>query len=94
MMKTELNPTKEQLHLIDSVNLFYAKKMDEVMANGDREKMREAFEANAVEKDKAFKTILTDEQYKKWQEMEQRQREQRPGAGPGQGRPMRQNPNR
>ena len=81
MMKKELNPTKEQLKQIDSINLVYAKKMDELMTTGDRERSREAFQTNAQEKDKALKTILTNEQYVKFKEIEKQQQEQRPGPG-------------
>ena len=93
MMQKELNLTKEQLPKIDSINLFYAKKMNEMMANSDREQMRALMQTNAEQKDEALKGILTDEQYKKLKEIEQQQtrlgqRQGRPGP------PMRRNPNR
>ena len=40
MMQKELNLTKEQLPQIDSINLFYAKKLNEMMSNSDRERVR------------------------------------------------------
>ena len=77
MMKKELNLTAAQAHKVDSIALHYAQKLDGVMATGEREKMREAFQANTEEKDKAFKAILTDDQYKKYKELEQVQMGQR-----------------
>ena len=81
-MKKELNLTEVQIHKVDSISLVYAKKIDEVMASGDREKMRAAFESNTEEKEKAYKAILTDVQYKKFKELEQT-RPQGPGQRQG-----------
>ena len=78
MMKKELTLSETQTHKVDSVNLFFAKKLDEVMATGDREKMRAAFQTNAEEKEEALKAILTEEQFIKFKEMELRQQPQRP----------------
>ena len=91
MMKKELNLAEHQIPLVDSVNLCYAKKMDEVMVGGEREKMREARQTIAAEKEKALQTVLTKEQFLKLKELEKnrpgpgQRPDQRPGQRPGPG---------
>ena len=76
MMKNLLNPSEDLLCKIDSVNVHYAKKMDEVMRNGRREESRDDLRTLAEEKDAAIKVILSDEQYAKYKEDQRRRMSQ------------------
>jgi hypothetical protein len=75
--------TADQKVKIEAVNLDLSKKMDEVFRStqDDRDKMRSEMEKITAERDKEYKAILTDEQYKKYQD----NREQLQGRR-GQGR--------
>ena len=86
MLKKELNLTQTQTPKVDSIILFFAKKMDEIVSSGDRERMRSAFQTNEEEKGKALQPILSDAQYKKYKDLVEQQRQNRPGGG--------RNPNR
>lgn len=72
---------------------FYAslqKLRDEAEASGggfDRSKM----EPLRNQRDEKIKKVLTADEYKKWQELDQANRPQRGGPPPGQGQPPHQN---
>jgi len=63
-MTKELNLTKEQVVLVDSVNLLFAKVQQSYFqaVDGDWDKVREAMITLGKEKENAFSKILTEEQ--------------------------------
>ncbi|MDR1738574.1 MAG: DUF4890 domain-containing protein [Candidatus Symbiothrix sp.] len=69
-MKTELKLSDEQVVLVDSINVAYAKKQAELFQSSgdDREAMREKMMALNTEKNKAIEAVLTEEQVKKFKE--------------------------
>jgi Spy/CpxP family protein refolding chaperone len=69
-MKKELSLTETQIAPVDSINLLYAKKQQELFQNGgtDRDKRRQAIAELTTKKNEAFAKVLTKEQletYKK-----------------------------
>ena len=82
-MKTELSLTTEQVPKVEAINLKYAKLNYEKINTGTRRKLKGylAVRNNKIEKDKELKQVLTDDQYKKYEEMgkeiEEKVREQR-----------------
>jgi hypothetical protein len=60
--------TADQKVKIEAINLDLFKKMDDTFRNAqnDRDKMRSKMEEINTERDKQYKAILTDEQYKKY----------------------------
>jgi Spy/CpxP family protein refolding chaperone len=94
MMKKELNLTDVQVAKIDSAFAEMGKKMEasrsQAQGTEDRDKMREQMMAMREENDKALQKILTPDQYKKWQEIQEKMRSERrggPGGPGGQGAP-------
>ncbi|MDR1762617.1 MAG: DUF4890 domain-containing protein [Dysgonamonadaceae bacterium] len=86
-MTKELNLTDAQIAPVDSVNLLYAKKQQELFKpDGDREAMREAMQTINAEKEAAFAKILTEEQFKTYKE---KSREMFGRRGNGENRPPR-----
>lgn len=82
-----LTLSDDQKTKIQTINLELAKKMDEQMGNrGDREAMRAKMQEMDTERTKKYKEVLTDEQFKKYEE-DRKKREQemqnRRGSGPG-----------
>jgi Spy/CpxP family protein refolding chaperone len=65
-----LELTDEQTKKVQTINLDLAKKMDEAFRNNsdDREAMRGKMQEIDTERDKKYKEILTDDQFKKYQE--------------------------
>ena len=63
-MTKELNLTKEQVVLVDSVNLLFAKVQQSYFqaVDGDWDKVREAMVTLGKEKENALSKILTEEQ--------------------------------
>jgi Spy/CpxP family protein refolding chaperone len=63
-----VNLTADQKGKIEAINLDLSKKMDDAFRNaqGDRDAMRSKMEEITTERDKQYKAILTDEQYKKY----------------------------
>lgn len=83
MMKKELKLNADQEKKVAAINLKYAKKMDEIRKNGgDRDEKKT--DLIIKERESAFKTVLTPDQFKTYQklaaEMKNRQRGQ--GNGP------------
>ena len=76
-MKETLNLIDGQLPKVEALNLKYAKKAiaERDGANGDRESMRSAMMKMMKEKDVELKTLLTTEQYTKWEEWRKEARE-------------------
>lgn len=78
-MKTELSLTDEQYEKVQAVNLKYAKKNDEILksSKGKLSKYK-SVKASQDEKKKEMKAILTEEQFKKYEDtMEEKQNEAR-----------------
>ena len=67
-MTQELNLTQEQIVLVDSVNLLFAKVQQSYFqaVDGDWDKVREAMVTLGKEKENAFSKILTEEQLKNY----------------------------
>jgi Spy/CpxP family protein refolding chaperone len=86
-MVKDLGLNDSQKTKIEALNKKYGAKMGEVFqsAGGDREKVREKMTAMRTEKDAELKTILTPEQFTKYQELEKKRMEER--RQNGQGRP-------
>ncbi len=74
----QLSLTKDQVAKVDSINLQYAKLNQEAFskAGSDREAMRKSMTENQEKHKGAMKSVLTDEQFKKYEEWlkEQQQR--------------------
>jgi hypothetical protein len=69
-MDNELNLSEEQIVLVDSINLIFAKAQQVIVlaAEGDREKIRDTMTALQEEKVKSLAKVLTEDQlnlYKK-----------------------------
>jgi hypothetical protein len=101
-MKKDFELTDAQYDSVQKINLKYAKKADEALKNnqGDFSKIREISQTNQEEQNKELKAILTEAQYKKYEEQLKARRERggnrgpRQGQGQGQGqgqRPQRNN---
>ncbi len=67
-MKTELTLSAEQLTLVSSINLNYAKKVKELFAqsNGDRESMHAKMEVLQSQKKDELAKILSADQLQKY----------------------------
>ena len=85
MMKENI-PNLTQVQT-DSISAFMKRQNEEMMKNMpkpgegqnfDREKMRENMEKRQKAQDEKFKTILTEEQYKAYQEWQEEMRSFRP----------------
>jgi periplasmic protein CpxP/Spy len=88
MMKEKLALTDVQLTKVDSINLKYAKDLDEVMkkereAGNGFDGIRQKREESETKKREEFKSILTADQLTKYDEMLAEQRRNRPGGGGG-----------
>lgn len=69
-MKTELSLTDEQYVKVQAINLEYAKKNDEIMkGSGGKFAKYKSLKSAQKEKKKELKPILTDEQFKKYEQM-------------------------
>lgn len=87
-LDSAFKPDAEKMTKIDSVFATYYRATDKVredlMSGGERpdfQAMREKMQPFADERDKELKTLLTEEQYKKWKdEIEPALRPQRPGG--------------
>jgi Spy/CpxP family protein refolding chaperone len=88
-MKKELKLTETQIAPVDSINLLYAKKQQELFQNRDtdRDKRRQAFTELTTKKNEAFAKVLTKEQLetykKKSEEMLSRRQEGNGANRPG-----------
>ena len=82
-MTKKLNLDEAQTAKVKEINLTYAKKMLETRENnrGDRQAMREAITPIQEEKNAELKTILTEEQYKSYEEMLAKRGGRRGGQG-------------
>jgi biopolymer transport protein ExbD len=77
----KLGLTKEQKEKVYNIYLKSAQSMPQRGESVDREKMREQFQKNQKERDEAIKALLTEEQQKKYdeiqKEMQSRMRDRR-----------------
>jgi hypothetical protein len=69
MMKTELNLTAVQEPKVNTINLKYAKKMQDVRKMTDTAAQRKSFESLNKQKDAELKPVLTADQFKAYQKM-------------------------
>nr|WP_321406306.1 DUF4890 domain-containing protein [uncultured Carboxylicivirga sp.] len=90
-MAKDLNLTEKQKEQVTELNKKFGEKMKKMRDEnqGDREKMREAMGAMRTERNTELKKILTDEQYKKYLELEEKRMKERGNRGPGGDRPNR-----
>lgn len=92
-MVTDLGLNADQTKKVEALNRKYSDKMREMFqanrdAGGDFSQMREKMTALREEKNKELKPILTEDQMKKYLELEQkRMEERRQRFGGGQGGP-------
>ena len=81
-MKTDLALTDKQLGKVDSINLKYAKMRSQLQGQ-DRETRMAKMQEIQGQKEAELKTVLTEDQMKKYKELLPQRRGMR---GPGQGR--------
>jgi hypothetical protein len=86
-MKKDFELTDVQYDSVQKINLKYAKKAEEARKNnqGNSEQNREAFRKTLEEQNKELKAILTEAQYKKYEEQLKTRRERGGNRGQGQG---------
>ncbi|MDA3816062.1 MAG: DUF4890 domain-containing protein [Prolixibacteraceae bacterium] len=73
-MTTDLNLNEEQTQKVQALNEKYGEKMGEIFQNaqqGDREQMREKMDSLRTTKDVELKEVLSDEQFKKHQKIQE-----------------------
>jgi periplasmic protein CpxP/Spy len=77
-MTTDLNLNDKQKADVSAVNIKYANKISEMFqANkGDREAMRAKFQEMMIQKNAELKKVLTDDQYKLYEELEKKKMEE------------------
>lgn len=73
MMTSELDLSADESEAIEAINLKYALKLDKMRdeAAGDRDKMRSLRDEMISEKDKELQSILNEEQFKKYKQLEE-----------------------
>ncbi|MDA3879257.1 MAG: hypothetical protein PF436_02615 [Prolixibacteraceae bacterium] len=76
-MTEDLKLNELQVEKVSALNKKYAEKMRDAFQNaeGNREQMREKMQTLRTEKDTELKEILTEEQFKKYQEIEKERME-------------------
>jgi len=79
-MKKDLNLTDDQATKVKAVMEERQKKMQELRGETDREARREKMRSIMEESNKQMKKILTDEQYKKYEEMRPQRGKQKDGG--------------
>lgn len=85
-MKTNLNLTADQLGKVQALNLKYAQKMDSARNNtGDRQAKFAQMKSDNEARDTELKGILTDDQYKTYQEKKQEMKSKYKSKSMGQG---------
>jgi hypothetical protein len=95
-MKKDFELTDVQYDSVQKINLKYAKKAEEARKNNreNAEQNREFFQKNQEAQNKELKVILTEAQYKKYEEQLKARRERGGNRGPGQGQGQGQRPPR
>jgi periplasmic protein CpxP/Spy len=89
-MKTDLTLMEKQIPLVDTINLKYAKKQDEMrkqMEGQDREAFRPKMEEMQKQKNEELKSVLTEDQLKKYIELLPQRRGPRAGGRQGEAGP-------
>lgn len=78
-MTKDLKLNEQQVEKVSALNTKYMENMQSIFQNagGDREQMREKMEAFRTERNDELKKILTEEQFKKYQELENERMQQR-----------------
>ncbi|MDR2027219.1 MAG: hypothetical protein LBQ01_06655 [Prevotellaceae bacterium] len=86
-MKKDFELTGAQYDSVKVINLKYAKKAEELFKNNQEDfaKNREEFQKNQEEQNKELKAVLTEAQYKKYEEQLKTRRERGRNRGQGQG---------
>jgi hypothetical protein len=95
-LKKELDLTAAQYDSVQAINLKYAKKAEELFKNNqnDRAKNRETLQKNQEAQRKELKAVLTESQYKKYEEQAKARRERMGNRGQRQGQNQGQRPQR
>ncbi len=83
----ELKLTDEQQKKITEIQTAQRTEMRKLFSEGNRETLRERMTALREKTNKQIEGILTEEQKKKFKEMQSRRPQGRPGGRPGEGRP-------
>ncbi len=93
-MTTALELSEEQAANIKEINLTYADIVMEARENrsGDREEMREKMQGIRADRNEELKTVLTEEQYTTYLELEAKQRANRGERGKGEDRKRKEKP--
>ncbi|MCC6462614.1 MAG: DUF4890 domain-containing protein [Saprospiraceae bacterium] len=83
-MTEQLSLSEAQSSKVGEINLKYAQKMKELRASadGDRDAMRAAMGTIRQEQDAELQTVLTQDQWKKWDAYRQEQRANLGGGNP------------
>lgn len=84
MMVDSLVLSTAQAEKVKEINLRYAQKQQEVRSNtpeGEWDKMRAASQALREEQKAEFKTILTKDQYARWEKIDERDSQRGRGRG-------------
>ncbi len=84
LMIDSLSLSTKQGEKVKDINLKYANKIKEARAantDGDWEKMRATMDAIRTEQNAELKTVLTQEQYDRWQKIAEAQMQRRGGPG-------------
>ncbi|MEY3369192.1 MAG: hypothetical protein RI973_2347 [Bacteroidota bacterium] len=87
-MKEELGLSDKQAEKVKAINTKYANKMKELREtnrDGDRTAMREAMTSLRQEQSEELKSVLTAEQFEKWQQLQSEGPGGRNGNGPPNG---------
>jgi hypothetical protein len=85
-MTTDLSLTKEQVVVVDSINLVFAKLQSELFqkaSGGDRSQLRDAFQKLASDKEKELGKVLSKEQLEAYRKSLEKQRANRGNRGGG-----------
>jgi Spy/CpxP family protein refolding chaperone len=86
-MTKNLSLTDDQKAKVDAINLKYAKKQEEAFKSSkeDREAKREEMKKTRDAKDSELKAVLTADQYTKYQQIREEQKNKRGEKGKGKG---------
>lgn len=85
-MKTNLNLTADQLGKVQELNMKYAVKMDSLKnSTGEKQDKFAAMKSDSEARDSELKGILTEEQYKTYQEKKQEMKAKYKAKDKGQG---------
>jgi hypothetical protein len=85
-MKKDFELTDAQYDSVKMINLKYAKKAEDAFKDNQKDaaKNREIFQKNREEQNKELKAVLSETQYKKYEEQQKNSRERSGNRGQGQ----------